>query len=377
MIDNLKNIKVLIYFVAVLVTISLGTAVYFTAFYNPLLKMELSFVWPEYNGKLSIDNKQLLKDFIENFNNSETINGQLRDEDKYYKLNLNYKKNNLVLYMSKDLLIYNQEEDRLIYSPLLNSFLAEQIYVLEKAFFGEIKEWNEITNIFPRRTGVAEIRDLETGYTFTIKRFGGLTHADIEPLDEEDTAILKKIYGNWSWKRRAAVVTIDEKQYAASINGMPHGGGAIWDNEFKGHFCLHFLGSKVHASGKVDPGHQLMIYKAGGKLPELLDNASPSDLVSYILAAVISEDILPLRYSSLGVVDAELWEKLKERLRYLQINRLQEKIVDENRAYVNADVTVYYEKSGEYLKKNLTITFEQDEIRNSWRFDFNSLKDLL
>ncbi len=376
MIDNLKNKKILIYIIAVLVTTSLSIAVYITAFNNPLLKMELSFVWPEYNGKLSIEDSQMLKDFINNFNNSDTINGQLRDEDNYYKLKLNYKKNNLVLYMSKDLLIYNQEENQLIYSPSLKSFLAEQIYVLEKAFFGEIKKWNEIANMLPRRTGVAEIRDLETGYTFTIKRFGGLTHADIEPLDDEDTAILKKIYGIWSWKRRAAVATIEEKQYAASINGMPHGGGAIWDNEFRGHFCLHFLGSKVHASGKVDPGHQLMIYKAGGKLPELLDNASPSELVSYILAAVISEDILPLRYSSLGI-NTELWEELKEGLRHLQVNHLLERVEDESRAYVNADVTVYYEKSGEYLKKNLTIAFEQDEIRNSWRFDFNSLKDLL
>jgi len=29
-----------------------------------------------------------------------------------------------------------------------------------------------------------------------------------------------------------------------------------------GHFCVHFLGSKLHVNNKVDPEHQKMVQKA-------------------------------------------------------------------------------------------------------------------
>jgi len=33
---------------------------------------------------------------------------------------------------------------------------------------------------------------------------------------------------------------------AASINGMPHGGGVISDNGMDGQVCIHFQGSSTH-----------------------------------------------------------------------------------------------------------------------------------
>jgi len=44
--------------------------------------------------------------------------------------------------------------------------------------------------------------------------------------------------------------------YAASMNGMPHGTTTISNNNFAGHFCIHFYGSKTHESNKVDPDHK-------------------------------------------------------------------------------------------------------------------------
>ena len=44
--------------------------------------------------------------------------------------------------------------------------------------------------------------------------------------------------------------------YAASMNGYPHGTQTIKNNNFAGHFCIHFTGSKTHGTKKVDSAHQ-------------------------------------------------------------------------------------------------------------------------
>lgn len=108
---------------------------------------------------------------------------------------------------------------------------------------------------------VATITDVDTGISWKEKRFAGKNHADIQPLTKADTAKLKKVYGHWSWKRRAVFVTINGENYAASIHGMPHGGSNLRNN-FPGHHCCHFLNSRTHGSNKVDANHQKMVAKA-------------------------------------------------------------------------------------------------------------------
>ena len=73
---------------------------------------------------------------------------------------------------------------------------------------------------------------------------------------------MKKIYGHWSWKRRAVLVKYNGHVYAGSMNGMPHGTQTIKGNNFDGHFCIHFYGSKTHGSKKVDDMHQKMVAEA-------------------------------------------------------------------------------------------------------------------
>ena len=51
---------------------------------------------------------------------------------------------------------------------------------------------------------------------------------------------MKEIYGEWSWERRAIIVVVGGRRIAASMAGMPHGAGLIKDNDFPGHFCVHF-----------------------------------------------------------------------------------------------------------------------------------------
>ena len=86
---------------------------------------------------------------------------------------------------------------------------------------------------------------------------------------------MKEIYGGkWSWKRRAIIVIHQDQWIAASMHGMPHGAGAL-ENDFPGHFCIHFYGSKTHRTNSMDLSHKLMILKAAGKLQEYVNNADP------------------------------------------------------------------------------------------------------
>lgn len=106
----------------------------------------------------------------------------------------------------------------------------------------------------------AIVTDVLTGKSFTVIRKGGTNHADVEPLTKKDTAIMKSIYGGkWSWDRRAIWVEIDGTLYAGSMNGMPHGKEIVDDNNFAGHFCIHFTGSRTHATNRIDAKHQAAI----------------------------------------------------------------------------------------------------------------------
>ncbi|MDF2532032.1 MAG: Peptidoglycan-binding lysin domain protein [Clostridia bacterium] len=129
---------------------------------------------------------------------------------------------------------------------------------------GEYLGWFDKVQYIFEKNDVAVVTDVKTGKTFKVKRLYGRNHADVEPLTKEDAATMKSIYGSWSWDRRAVIVTIDGKNIAGSMNGMPHGGEQIKDNNFKGHFCIHFKGSKTHSGNRVDATHQAAVKMAAG-----------------------------------------------------------------------------------------------------------------
>lgn len=106
------------------------------------------------------------------------------------------------------------------------------------------------------------VKDCKTGKTFKCKRWSGANHLDAEPLTKSDTSTLKSIYGGWSWNRRPILVKYNGRVYAASMNGMPHGTTTISNNNFNGHFCIHFYGSKTHGTKKVDSTHQNCVSNA-------------------------------------------------------------------------------------------------------------------
>jgi len=106
----------------------------------------------------------------------------------------------------------------------------------------------------------AKIIDVKSRKSFNVTRNAGVNHADITPNTARDTAIIKEIYGGeWSWERRAVWVIVDGIMYAGSMNGMPHGEDYNRKDNMDGQICLHFAGSKGHASDAIDAGHQAKI----------------------------------------------------------------------------------------------------------------------
>ncbi|UNC91884.1 LysM peptidoglycan-binding domain-containing protein [Candidatus Contubernalis alkaliaceticus] len=133
------------------------------------------------------------------------------------------------------------------------------------ANFGEYLEWPYASMLF-NVGATATITDVATGLKFRVKRLGGGNHADVEPLTSQDTETLRRIYGgSWSWNTRAILVEVGGRYIAASMNGMPHSIQTIYNNNFNGHICVHFLNSRTHNTNSVCPNHAAMVRRAAGR----------------------------------------------------------------------------------------------------------------
>lgn len=194
----------------------------------------------------------------------------------------------------------------------------------------QMYQWEEVNDILPKYSKFTVV-DLETGMKFRVQRRAGSNHADVQPLTSEDTAIMKKIYnGQWSWKRRAILVISDEQmKIAASMHGMPHGGGAL-KNNFPGHFCIHFYGSTTHRTNFMDLSHKLMILKAAGRLELYLEQTDPYDLINAFIAGIKQQDPKIVSYISLQEQD---WDTILPSIDNVRISRMEvlphEDITDE------------------------------------------------
>jgi hypothetical protein len=194
---------------------------------------------------------------------------------------------------------------------------------LEERFFAPALEWGEVERLFPRY-GHATLTDIDTGLTFSVQRRAGSRHADVQPLTAMDTKIMKSIFGEWTWLRRAVVVTLpDGTRIAASMNGMPHGAGAIQDNEFDGHFCLHFLGSSTHAGRSIDMGHQMMVRKATGNFLGWYSTLGPREAAEVHLNALKNKDTWILS-QTMTAYNGHRWRFVLERLDNVIINHVGE-----------------------------------------------------
>ena len=133
--------------------------------------------------------------------------------------------------------------------------------------------WFETVNAMFPTYEKTRVIDIQSGKTYYVYRNGGHNHADVEPIDRENTEIFHSIYNyEWSWARRPVWVEVTKNNFvAASINGYPHGQSYIENTGMDGHTCIHFLLSKTHGTKRVDEAHQAAVEYAYAHRDEIVN----------------------------------------------------------------------------------------------------------
>ncbi|MBP1995549.1 hypothetical protein [Paenibacillus eucommiae] len=268
---------------------------------------------------------------------------------------------------------------RLVLPKKAADSLLHAAEALRKQHYGKLVSWEVAERMLPRKSKFS-ITDLETGLTFKVQRRAGEDHADVQPLTKKDSKIMKQIYdGNWSWKRRAILVQSGNEWLAASMNGMPHGGDGIPDNDFSGHFCVHYAGSSTHRSDQPDLAHQLMVYKAAGSLRSFLDAASPLALAKSVVEAMDHQDSEILRQASEGIAKEKFEGLVQEMKSMSYIRFLEQKKAEKNKlddSGSNEKLTdevklplEFQKHGGSKRSKAYTFIFKRDSVQSPWRME--------
>lgn len=344
-----------------------------------LVQVLAGFAWPEYDRRAAFHAPWQLAEIEALLGGGERRETSLDHRFAYWTILLHFSDGSAMdLILSRDHSIFDPGRAAGWDHPRLQAHLARLTAALARQVFGEELPWPEVDRLF-RRGVEAVVEDLETGLTFKVRRWAGGAHADVEPLTAADAETLRSIYGGtWSWRRRAVVVIVDGRRIAGSMNGMPHGEGAIRHNGFPGHFCLHFAGSRVHRTWRVDRGHQLMVTRAGGCLAEMLDAASPADLVAWVLTALNHRDHTTFRYAGSSLSGC-LWADLTGTIRRLDVIAVRAGEATATAAGVEAEVLIYYrepdpDRPHRFL---LTVPLRRNHPEEGWRADLESLRPLL
>lgn len=337
----------------------------------------------EYPGSLRVDEKEEINFFLKEVEKS-IPQKELALKPYRYKLTLTKNKKINNYYLDDPSALFREETgEGLTTTPELQEYLHAKIKELHKSTpFGAPLEWDEVKEIFPRYT-LAVITDVETDKSFQGERRGGTFHADVQPLTARDTQVLKEVYkGRWSWQRRAVVVEIGGRKIAASMNGMPHGSGKIQGNDFLGHFCIHFLQSRVHKSGKVDLAHQMMVWKAAGRPEYLFNKASPEQIINLVLTALDQRDE---RLLALGLLSAKgndinsASRKLVQEIASIALGKMEPVEIGENpdcKEY-NVKVEFYYRNEQAKREKQGPLNVLTDPATGRHFLELESLEDLL
>ncbi|MBD2872164.1 hypothetical protein [Paenibacillus arenilitoris] len=279
--------------------------------------------------------------------------------------------------------------ERIVLSGQAADLLLRYASALRQRHYGKLVAWEEAKELLPRKS-VFSVTDIESGLTFRVQRRAGSDHADVQPLTKKDTQIMKHIYRDkWSWKRKAVLVHSDGKWVAASMNGMPHGGDGIPDNDFSGHFCIHFYLSSTHKSDQPDLAHQLMVHKAAGGLQPYFDVASPAVLAKTVVVVMNHHDPELLGQLTAGLPTEESDAIVREmvRLSSIQEQRLKKDSRESGGAgepeqgmgtdgNLSAEVAVpvaMEARDGSRERARYLFQLKRESVRSPWRFAHASI----
>ncbi|BCB03474.1 hypothetical protein [Bacillus sp. KH172YL63] len=243
------------------------------------------------------------------------------------------------------------------------------------SFSVEILPWDQVNEIIPKGSYFTII-DVESGLSFNVQRRAGSKHADVQPVTEKDTKVMKTIYGgNWSWDRRAILVLVNDHLIPASMNGMPHGAGAL-QNNFPGHFCVHFSGSTTHKTPTPDPAHKIMILKAGGELDRFLQKSDPYEITNVLEIAINQHDGKLLAKVMTG--DEGTLRRILNEIDRIQIVQRSILPIEDLPVMVGMETEVkvkWIRHDQTQETKSIRLTFVKDPAWDGWKIEGDSFRD--
>jgi len=81
-----------------------------------------------------------------------------------------------------------------------------------------------------------------SGISFAIRFYSMGNHADSEPASWRDTQLMNRAFGTPSWNINIVYVKLPDGRWTlAAMHNRPHLTGAVSENGFGGHLCVHFL----------------------------------------------------------------------------------------------------------------------------------------
>lgn len=274
--------------------------------------------------------------------------------------------------------LFNERKNQLIELPgNAKNELISYVADIQSVHYGDMIPWKKVNRLIPRKRKF-QVIDLETGLKFNVQRRAGKNHADVQPLTRSDTAIMKQIYnGKWSWQRKAILIKTGKHLFAASMHGMPHGGDGISNNGFSGHFCIHFMDSATHGTGKVDPGHQLMVRKAAGKIDEFVNHASPYDIINtFFVALNLGESqIIKLSFPHANHNQLPYFINKSQDQRMIIHPRSTYKI-QESTDLISLDIPIkvsIFRKGQKEEKAVFTFQMKRTSLMGEWKIDYISM----
>ena len=329
-------------------------------------------------GAVSVSDTESLS-MLEDSLAGATVTDAPKPKKCKYKIIITWKTKTTFYLFDTPLWLFEPRTGKWLVLPDGGKCLENAVKQLEaKNPYGEFLTWSQTKEIF-RMHDKARAVDVDSGMSFNVERRAGNNHADVQPLTARDSAIMKIIYGGkWSWKRKAIIVEVGGRRIAASMNGMPHGAGAISGNDFDGHFCMHFLDSRTH-SNEENLAHQLMVWKAAGKLAEMLAGAAPERVVQVMLVAMEQSDAAlaaRLFQTPKGSNDKEVCDQLKK-IKWMAVSKISS--LRREKDICKFDMVVSYGLGDGTQVRNRRVTFilMKDQGLIPWKISRSTITELL
>ena len=323
--------------------------------WTKVTKVQFSSV--EFKSSWEITDKDTIREIAREVKAASQIKGTAPEEIYVMKL-FSRRETREYIFASPEV-IYDVKGGRCLNPPgqlcrLLDK-AAEELRL--RSPYGDLLEWEDAQRLLLPGEKV-KISDLDTGKSFLAVRKGGYSHADIKPLTENDSNVIREIFGGtWCWKKRAVVVQAGGIKFAAALTGMPH----LQSGE-SGCFDL-----RLPLAGDRNKGDtvacRLMYYKASGRLDEILQEANPSETILLLFTAIDQRDWQSARLMLTSLEGAK-GDKL-EKLIGVSVLNLNEK----NDLVFRLAVSVSFTDGPYNDRRNLVVRLRQNKETGAYLAD--------